>query len=128
MSARKRTSYDPIGFWGRLKRASLTLGVPILLAAILPVAFALVAAMPKEVWILLPVAVALIDLRTVIRRNQEGKSSSGGGRLGGILGGGKTQKTTITKSLLILVVLFVALPMMVAQQFLHSASKQSRTA
>jgi phosphatidylglycerophosphate synthase len=86
MSVVEEPPYDPIGFKGRFKRAFLMLGVPILLAAVLPAAYAIIGA-----WVLVPV-VALVDLLTVIRRNQEGRPYSGGGKFAGLFGGGRLKR------------------------------------
>jgi tetratricopeptide (TPR) repeat protein len=53
MSVTAETSYDLIGFWARLKRATLTLGLPIAAAAILPITFTVLVTFSHEAWALL---------------------------------------------------------------------------
>jgi hypothetical protein len=132
MSVTERTSYDPVGFWARFKRASVTLGVPIALAAIIPIAAVIIAAIPKEAWMLLAVAVAvavaLADLRTIVRRRSDRKRKSNSHYkqvLGGFLQG-SGEKTTVLEGLLILVVFFVGLPLMVAHEFWQRARRSSQ--
>ena len=126
MSIAEGRSRDLVGFWARLKRASLTLGVPIALAAILPIALTIIAALPKEAWMLLAVLVALADWRTAARRKSDRKRKSNsyyGGRMYGGFLQGKGEKTTILEGLLILVIFFVGLPLMVAQEFLQPSKR-----
>jgi hypothetical protein len=122
MSTTERTPYDPIGLKGRFKRAFLTLGVPILLAAILPVAYAIVGA-----WVLFFVVIALADWHTVVKRNRMRRPSYKRGRPAGLFGG-PTEKTTITETLLVVAVVLVGLPLIVGHEFSRAALRQSRTA
>lgn len=118
-------SYELAGFWARLKRASLTLGVPIALAAILPIALTIIAALPKEAWMLLAIAVMLADLRTAVRRKLDRKRKSVlyDGRMGRGFPRRKSEKTTFLEDLLILVVFFVGLPLIVAQELLRQSKR-----
>jgi tetratricopeptide (TPR) repeat protein len=60
MSAAEGTSHDLVGFWARLKRAGLTLGLPIAVATILPIVLTIVAALANEAWTLFVAIVAAL--------------------------------------------------------------------